>query len=115
MLGFVGFGIALLARAPKADASFVFNTIVNETGYSSSSMAVAIGLYNCMVVWVSLDAICHLAEEVSRPNRVVPQTLYITMGSQTTIGAVWILIIGFTVKNISAINGTATGYDVLRI
>lgn len=32
MLGFVGFTITLLARAPKADASFVFTTVNNETG-----------------------------------------------------------------------------------
>ena len=32
MLGFAGFTITLLARASKADASFVFTTVNNETG-----------------------------------------------------------------------------------
>ncbi|KAI8649009.1 hypothetical protein NCS55_01474300 [Fusarium keratoplasticum] len=93
MLGFVGFTITLLARAPKADASFVFTTVNNETGYSSSAMAVAIGLYNCVVVWVSLDAVCHLAEEVPQPTRIIPKTLYIIVATQLTVGVVWILTV----------------------
>lgn len=56
-------------------------------------MAVAIGLYNCVVVWVSLDAVCHLAEEVPQPTRIIPKTLYIIVATQLTVGVVWILTV----------------------
>lgn len=37
VLAFVGFSIALLAKAPKASASFVFVDVINETGYVHGS------------------------------------------------------------------------------
>lgn len=74
-------------------------------------MAVAIGLYNCVVVWVSLDAVCHLAEEVPQPTRIIPKTLYIIVATQLTVGVVWILTVGFSVTDINAVISSATGYS----
>lgn len=32
MLGFIGFCVGLLAKAPKASTAFVFKEVVNQTG-----------------------------------------------------------------------------------
>lgn len=128
VLGFVGFSIALLAKAPKASAEFVFVEVINETGsvhilttlpqafylsmehrYSSPAMAVVLGLFNSIIAYVCLDAACHLAEEVATPTKEVPRILWATWISQSLVGMVWILVIGFSIQDIEPIISTPTG------
>ncbi|KAF9887187.1 hypothetical protein FE257_010441 [Aspergillus nanangensis] len=74
-LGFVTYTIALLVVSPKQSVEFVFQDIVNETGYSSNAMAVCVGLFSATTVWQCLDAPTHIAEEIAEPTKVVPRVL----------------------------------------
>ncbi|RSL39096.1 hypothetical protein CEP53_014317 [Fusarium sp. AF-6] len=86
MMGLVDFTITLLARAPKADASFVFNTTMNQTectlsihnGRSYRSVQLHGGL-------------------------VIPKTLYITVVTRLTVDVVWILTVGSCVTDMNAV------------
>ncbi len=72
-------------------------------------MALAIGLYNSISIFVSLDASCHLAE-VTRPAITITKVLYFTTFLQILIGIMWFLAIGFLITDEDAIIDTATRY-----
>lgn len=72
-------------------------------------MAVVLGLFNSIIAYVCLDAACHLAEEVESPTKEVPKILWATWISQSLVGIVWILVIGFSIKEIEPIITTPTG------
>lgn len=62
-----------------------------------------------MTSLVALDASCHMAEEVSRPTRIIPRILYTTIVVQFIVGLIWILAIGFSITNIDAIIDAPSG------
>lgn len=77
--------------------------------YSSSALAVVLGLYNSMTALVALDASCHMAEEIPRPTHMIPRILYLTILVQFLVGTVWILVIGFSITDIDAIINAPSG------
>ncbi|KAJ5517652.1 Amino acid/polyamine transporter I [Penicillium expansum] len=114
-LGFIAFTIALLVVAPKATPESLFKTINNDTGYSSGSLSVFLGLYNSMTTLMALDGPTHLAEELPSPKRIMPRILVITITSQAMLGVVWILVLGFSIHDLQAIIYTSTGVPVLEL
>uniref|UniRef100_A0A8H7K3Z7 Uncharacterized protein n=1 Tax=Bionectria ochroleuca TaxID=29856 RepID=A0A8H7K3Z7_BIOOC len=95
-LGFVGFSVALLVKAPKASAASVFVEVNNETGYSSAAPT-------------------HLAEELPQPKRTLPQILIVVILSQFVVGVVWILVLGFSITDLDAILATSTGVPIIEL
>ncbi|KAH6896037.1 amino acid/polyamine transporter I [Thelonectria olida] len=115
VIGFVGFSIALLAKAPKASTRFVFVETNNDTGYSSTGLAVLLGLMNSFSTLMGLDSPTHLGEELPQPKRILPRILIVVIVSQFVIGIIWILVLGFSIRDLSAIVATSTGVPVLEI
>src|SRR5690606_36175679 len=73
LTSFVVITITVLAKAsPKQDAKFVFATFSNETGWESGVIAFLVGLINPNWSFSCLDSATHLAEEVAKPERVIP-------------------------------------------
>lgn len=101
--------------APKADARSVFVETVNATGYSSTSFAILLGLFNSFATLMGLDGPAHLAEEIPDPKRALPRILLIVLGSQFVVGVVWILALGFSITDLDAITATTTGVPVLEL
>lgn len=101
--------------APKADASFVFVKTNNATGYSSTSFAILLGLFNSFSTLMGLDGPAHLAEEIPNPKQSLPRILLIVIASQFVVGVVWILALGFSISDLDAITSTTTGVPVLEL
>ncbi|RAL05475.1 uncharacterized protein BO80DRAFT_398059 [Aspergillus ibericus CBS 121593] len=114
-LGFVAYTVTLLVKAPKADPSFVFVDIQNDTGYSSNSFAVLLGLFTSFSTLMGLDGPAHLAEELSHPKKSLPRIMLIVILSQFVVGVVWIIVLGFSITDFAAITSTATGVPVLEL
>jgi choline transport protein len=53
-------------------AKFVFATFINNTGWKSSGIAYVVGLVNANWAFACLDCATHLAEEVHKPERIIP-------------------------------------------
>ncbi|KAE8327938.1 amino acid/polyamine transporter I [Aspergillus sergii] len=114
-LGFVAYTIALLVRAPKADPSFVFVNVNNETGYTSTSLVILLGLFNSFGTLMGLDGPAHLAEELPQAKKSLPRIMLIVIGSQFVVGVIWIIVLGFSITDLDAINNTTTGVPVLEV
>lgn len=81
LLSFLIILVAVPSVAPtKQHAKFVFTTFINNTGWSQSGIAFIVGLINTNYSFACLDCATHLAEEVHRPERMVPIAIMGTVG-----------------------------------
>lgn len=62
--GFFGWAIAVLVKAPKSSAEFVFTTFLNNTGYTSNGWVFIMAFYNSIYGLYGTDAMLHLVEEM---------------------------------------------------
>ncbi|PYH77017.1 hypothetical protein BO82DRAFT_406628 [Aspergillus uvarum CBS 121591] len=113
--GFVAYTIALLVKAPKADSKSVFVQVNDETGFQSHGFAILLGLVNSFGTMMGLDGPAHLAEELPRAKILLPRIMMIVILSQFVVGLVWIIVLGFSITDVSAITSSATRVPVLEI
>lgn len=70
--GFFAWAITVLVKAPKSDASFVFSTFINNTGYSSNGWVFIMAFYNSIYGLYGTDAMMHLVEEMKNAAEDAP-------------------------------------------
>ena len=78
--------------------------------YSSNSMAILLGMFTSFSVLMAIDGPTHLAEEIPRPKVALPRIMLIVVLSQSVVGIVWVIVLGFSITDLDAINQTATRY-----
>ncbi|KAH7116840.1 choline transport protein [Dendryphion nanum] len=109
--------ITVPAVAPTHQhAKFVFATFINNTGWSQGGIAFIVGLVNTNWAFACLDCATHLAEEVHRPERMIPIAI---MGT-VAIGFVtsWFFSIAMffsIVGDFADISLTSTGVPILEL
>ncbi|CAH0020079.1 unnamed protein product [Clonostachys rhizophaga] len=61
------------------DATFIFATLENSSGWASDGIAFVVGLINANFPFAFLDSAAHLAEETPNPARNVPRAIICTV------------------------------------
>jgi choline transport protein len=61
---------------------------------------------------MGLDGPAHLAEEIPEPKKSLPRVMLMVIISQFVVGLIWIIVLGFSITDLSAITNTATGYSI---
>lgn len=115
-MSFLTILITVPAKAANHNSpKFVFTTFINETGWKVDAAAFLVGLINVNWFFTCLDTATHLAEEVSRPERMVP----IAIGGTVAIGFItswsFSLSIIFSIQDLDAAISTPTGVPILEI
>ncbi|KAL1792586.1 hypothetical protein ACET3X_009093 [Alternaria dauci] len=117
LLSFAVILITVPATAPTHQhARFVFATFINNTGWQQDGIAFIVGLVNTNWAFACLDCATHLAEEVHRPEKMVPIAIMGTVG----IGFVtsWFFSVGIffsIVGDFAEIGASDTGVPILEI
>ena len=62
---------------------------------------------------MGLDGPAHLAEELPQPKKSLPRIMLIVIFSQFIVGVVWIIVLGFSITDLTAVTKTATGFVLL--
>ncbi|KAF2111575.1 amino acid permease-domain-containing protein [Lophiotrema nucula] len=112
---FIVLFIVMLVLGRNASASFVFTGFVNETGWSNDGVAWFIGLLPCIWCITGFDGAIHLSEETSKSSTTIPRVIITTVIVNGTMAWIFVLLCLFSISDIDAVLGTATGYPLIEI
>ncbi|KAH7361263.1 amino acid/polyamine transporter I [Pyrenochaeta sp. MPI-SDFR-AT-0127] len=109
--------ITVPAVAPTHQhAKFVFATFINNTGWKQDGIAFIVGLVNTNWSFACLDCATHLAEEVHRPEKMIPIAIMGTVGIGFVTSWFFSLAMFFSIVNkFSAIGTSSTGVPMLQL
>ncbi|PQE17067.1 choline transport protein [Rutstroemia sp. NJR-2017a BBW] len=118
-ISLISFAIILVtvpSSAPTHEsAKFVFATFINNTGWPNNTIAFIVGLVNTNWAFSCLDSAVHLAEEVHRPEVVIPIAILSTIA--IGFGTAWLFVIAmfFSLNDFATVVGTSTGVPILEL
>lgn len=117
LISFVVILITVPASAPShQQARFVFATFINNTGWKSNGMAFIVGLVNTNWAMSCLDCATHLAEEVERPERIIPIAIMGTIAIGFTTSWFYSVSMFFSiVGDFQDIVNSATAVPILQL
>lgn len=97
-------------------AKFVFATFINNTGWAEGGIAFIVGLVNTNWSFACLDCATHLAEEVHRPERMIPIAIMGTVAIGFVTSWFWSMAMFFSiVGDFSDILGSSTLVPILEL
>ena len=116
LISFAVILITVPAKAPTHEtARFVFASFVNTTGWRQSGIAFIVGLINTNWAFACLDCATHMAEEVPRPERVIPIAIMGTIGIGFTTAWFFSISMMFSLSSLDAVTSTETGVPILEL
>ncbi|KAJ5457049.1 hypothetical protein N7530_012323 [Penicillium desertorum] len=93
--GGIAWAVTFLVRANKHDATFVFNHLINQSGYTSTGWVGLMSFYTPVYALYGTDGILHITEEIHNPEKNAPRAMILSMifsGITSLMGAV---VMGF--------------------
>ncbi|MEV7794893.1 amino acid permease [Streptomyces sp. NPDC087512] len=108
-------GALVLVPDRHQSAGFVFGEFVNNTGFSSSTYVVLIGLLMAQYTFTGYDASAHMTEETIDASTAGPKG--IVRSILVSLAAGFVLLFGFTcaIESYSGALGSATGVPPAQI
>lgn len=108
--------VTVPAKAPThQDAKFVFANFVNNTGWSANGIAFIVGLINTNYAFACLDCATHLAEEVNRPEKMVPIAIMGTVAIGFVTSWSYAIALFFSMDNLDDLQTTSTLVPILAL
>ncbi|KAG8763947.1 hypothetical protein FRC11_008274 [Ceratobasidium sp. 423] len=99
----------------KQSARFVFATFINQTGWDNNIMAFIVGLISPSWCFAGLDVVTHMAEEIHRPERMIPISLLATILIGLVSSLTYTIAVVFSIADYEAVTGSATSVPILEL
>lgn len=116
LLSFLIILVAVPASAAKHnDASYIFTTFINNTGWEQGGIAFILGLINTNWPFACLDCATHLAEEVGSPERAIPIAILGTVAIGFCTAWPFVISMMASIQDLEAVTATATYVPILEI
>ncbi|GKZ37169.1 hypothetical protein AbraIFM66950_008592 [Aspergillus brasiliensis] len=116
LMGFVVVLIVMWVCVPaKHDASFVFTTFLNSTGWPSNGLAWCLGMLSSCYVLAGYDGAIHLCEEMANPETAVPYCMLGSLAINDILGFIFLLTILFCMGDMESALETPTSYPIIEI
>ncbi|KAL6710877.1 choline transporter [Coniothyrium glycines] len=97
-------------------AEFVFATFINNTGWQQGGIAFIVGLVNTNWSFACLDCATHLAEEVHKPEKMVPIAIMGTVGIGFVTSWFFSMAMFFSiVGDFADVAASSTGVPILEL
>ncbi|MGW3964703.1 amino acid permease [Amycolatopsis sp. NPDC005003] len=108
-------GVLAIVPDKHQDASFVFGSFVNQTGWGSSIYVFALGLLVAQYTLTGYDASAHMTEETKNAAKAGPRGIVTSIVVSLVAG--WILLIGltFAIQDYDGAVNSATGVPPAQI
>jgi choline transport protein len=118
-ISLVSFAVILITVPAKApthqSAKFVFATFINATGWPQNGIAFIVGLINCNWAFACLDCATHMAEEVPRPEKMIPIAIMGTVAIGFVTAWFFSISMMFSLNDLEGITGTSTLVPILQL
>ncbi|KAI8652626.1 hypothetical protein NCS57_01327200 [Fusarium keratoplasticum] len=101
--------------ATHTDASYIFDSLENISGWKSKGMAFLVGLINANYSYGMIDTAVHMAEEIPDPEKNVPKALYMTVGLGFLTAWPLAVLLMWCLTDFNGIVGTETGVPLLQL
>ncbi|KAK0948594.1 hypothetical protein LTR29_000226 [Friedmanniomyces endolithicus] len=115
VIGFFVIIIPLWVLAPRSPASEVFTTFNNEGGWSSTGVAVMVGLGGVVPSLAGYDCAVHMAEEIKDSSKTLPQAIVFGVAVNGLMGLIMVITMCFTLGDTTSILATPTGYPFIQV
>lgn len=116
LVSFVVILITVPASAPtRQNARFVFANFVNNTGWAQNGIAFIVGLINTNWAFACLDCATHMAEEVARPERMIPIAIMGTVALGFLTSWTYSIAMFFSMNNLERLTDTPTLVPILEL
>ncbi|KAF2850925.1 choline transport protein-like protein, partial [Plenodomus tracheiphilus IPT5] len=117
LISFAVILITVPAAAPTHQhAKFVFATFINNTGWQQGGIAFIVGLVNTNWSFACLDCATHLAEEVHRPEKMIPIAIMGTVGIGFVTSWFFSMAMFFSiVGDFAEVAASSTGVPILEL
>ena len=108
--------VTVPAVAPShQQARFVFAHFVNNTGWQQNGIAFIVGLINTNWSFAGLDCATHMAEEVHRPEKMIPIAIMGTVAIGFVTSWFYSVAMFFSMNNLNNLFNTSTGVPILEL
>lgn len=118
-ISLVSFTVILItvpAKAPTHEsARFVFATFINSTGWPQNGIAFIVGLINCNWPFACLDCATHMAEEVPKPEKMIPTAIMGTVAIGFVTAWFFSIAMMFSLSDLEGVTDTATYVPILEL
>ncbi|ODQ67645.1 amino acid transporter [Nadsonia fulvescens var. elongata DSM 6958] len=107
--------VVIVSRGHYNTAHFVFVQFNNATGWSSSGIAFIVGLINPNWSFSCIDSATHMAEEVERPDKMIPIAIMGTVAIGFITSFCYAIAMFFCIRDLDTILASYTGVPILDI
>ncbi|KAI9817422.1 MAG: hypothetical protein M1827_001031 [Pycnora praestabilis] len=108
--------VVVPAKAPTHQhAKFVFATFINNTGWQQNGIAFIVGLVNTNWAFACLDCATHMAEEVHRPERMIPIAIMGTVAIGFVTSWFYSISMFFSLNDFTEVAATPTLVPILEL
>lgn len=115
LVSFVVVIVVILAKdQDKATAAFVFKEFNNNTGFGNS-YASLLGILQAAFGMTGYDATAHMTEEMKNARHDAPKAIIWSVWIGTFTGFAFLIAAMFCIRNLTAIETTATGVPLIAI
>ncbi|CAK7200079.1 hypothetical protein SEUCBS139899_002767 [Sporothrix eucalyptigena] len=113
VLGFFAVLVPLWVLAPRSTPADVFGTFLNLGGWSSTGLAVMVGLLSPVYTLIGADSTVHMSEEVRDASRVLPRAIMWAATINGSMGWIMLITFCFTLGDVLDIVDSPTGYPFI--
>jgi choline transport protein len=113
--GFIVVIVVLCVMADHHDASFVFTSFQNESGWSNDGIAWCLGLLTTSYGFVGYDAAAHMSEEMKNAARDMPRAMFGSVVVSGVLTFPYIIALLFSIGDIDELLASPTGSPITQL
>ncbi|QIX02550.1 hypothetical protein AMS68_008067 [Peltaster fructicola] len=102
IFGFFAILIPVWILAPRQDASDVFTSFINSSGWPTQGLSCLVGIIGPLYSLLGADAAVHMSEEIQDASRILPVGMVWTLTLNGITGFVMVITFAFAIPDINA-------------
>ncbi|KAI4599993.1 hypothetical protein KJ359_001094 [Pestalotiopsis sp. 9143b] len=108
-------GLVRLCSPAFQETAFVWDTVLNGSGWDSETVAFLVGLVSPNYMYAGIDGALHLAEECTNAETVIPRALLSTVTIGFVTSFAFMIAMVYCVQDFDTVISTTTGIPIYEL